>query len=26
VDLRYGPRPSDAALRRLKHHVNRLRT
>jgi len=26
VDLRYGPRPSDAALRRLKYHVNRLRT
>jgi hypothetical protein len=26
VDLRYGPRPSQAELRRLKHLVNRLRT
>jgi hypothetical protein len=25
VDQRYGPRPSDAGLRRLKHFVNRLR-
>ena len=25
VDLRYGPRPTDADLRRLKHLVNRLR-
>jgi len=26
VDLRYGPRPSHADLRRLKHLVNGLRT
>jgi hypothetical protein len=25
VDLRYGPLPTDADLRRLKHLVNRLR-
>ena len=26
ADLRYGPRPNDTDLRRLKHAVNRLRT
>jgi hypothetical protein len=26
VDLRYGPRPTQSDLRRMKHLVNRLRT